>query len=53
MDCRNVYALGTTALAVTGCDKDRKLPEVCVSIKPDGSHPALTDKFMKCPGDTQ
>ena len=51
MDCRDVYGLGTTTLDTEGCGSDRKLPEVCVSFAPDGTHPALTDKFMKCQGD--
>jgi hypothetical protein len=51
MDCRDVYGLGTTTLDTQGCGTDRKLPEVCVSFEPDGTHPALTDKFMKCQGD--
>ena len=51
MDCRNVYGLGTTTLDTEGCASDRKLPEVCVSFEPDGTHPALTDNFMKCQGD--
>ena len=50
MDCRNVYAPGTTTLESEGCSSDRLLPEVCVSFKSDGSHDALVDKFMKCPG---
>jgi len=53
MDCRNVYALGTTTLDKEGCAKDRSLPEVCVSIKPDGTHDPLDDAFMKCQGDSQ
>jgi hypothetical protein len=53
MDCRNVYALGTTTLEMEGCAKDRSLPEVCVSIEPDGTHDALDDAFMKCQGDSQ
>jgi hypothetical protein len=53
MDCRNVYGLGTTTPDTEGCGSDRKLPEVCVSFEPDGTHPALTDKFMKCQGDTK
>lgn len=53
MDCRNVYAAGTTTLETEGCDSNRTLPEVCVSFKPDGTHDALVDKFMKCPGDAQ
>jgi hypothetical protein len=53
MDCRNVYALGTTTLETEGCASDRKLPEACVSIESDGTHAPLVDSFMKCPGDTQ
>jgi len=53
MDCRNVYAVGTTTLNTEGCTSARSLPEVCVSIADDGTHAALVDKFMKCPGDTQ
>jgi hypothetical protein len=53
MDCRNVYAEGTTTLEAEGCTSERTLPEVCVSFKPDGTHDALVDEFMKCPGDTQ
>ena len=52
MDCRDVYGLGTTTLDTEGCGSDRKLPEVCVSFAPDGTHDALTDKFTKCAGDT-
>lgn len=53
MDCRNVYAAGTTTLEAEGCASTRTLPEVCVSFKPDGTHDALVDKFMKCPGDAE
>jgi hypothetical protein len=53
MDCRNVYALGTTTLETEGCAATRTLPETCVSIEPDGSHPALVDKFQKCAGDSK
>jgi hypothetical protein len=53
MDCRNVYALGTTTLEGEGCASDRSLPEVCVVIKPDSTHDPLADRFKKCPGDTQ
>jgi hypothetical protein len=53
MDCRNVQALGTTAIETEGCASDRGLPEVCVSFDMDGSHDPLVDEFMKCPGDTQ
>lgn len=53
MDCRNVYALGTTTLETEGCASERTLPEVCVSIEADGTHEPLVDSFMKCPGDTQ
>jgi hypothetical protein len=53
MDCRSVYAAGTTTLETDGCTSDRALPEVCVSIEPDGTHAPLVDTFMKCPGDTQ
>jgi hypothetical protein len=51
MDCRNVYAFGTTTLQTEGCTSARSLPEVCVSIDPDGTHAPLVDKFMKCAGD--
>jgi hypothetical protein len=51
MDCRNVYALGTTTLRAEGCTSARSLPEVCVSVEADGTHAALIDEFMKCPGD--
>lgn len=51
MDCRNVHALGTTTIETEGCATDRRLPEVCVTIRADGTHDALTDEFMKCPGD--
>lgn len=51
MDCRDVYAAGSTTLSTEGCASDRKLPEVCVSFEPDGTHEPLTDKFMKCQGD--
>lgn len=51
MDCRNVYALGTTTLETEGCTSARSLPEVCVSVESDGTHAALVDEFMKCPGD--
>jgi hypothetical protein len=53
MDCREVYGLGSTTLETEGCTSDRTLPEVCVSFEPDGTHEPLTDKFMKCGGDTK
>jgi hypothetical protein len=53
MDCRDVYGLASTTLETEGCASDRKLPEVCVAIEPDGTHGALTDAFMKCQGDTK
>jgi hypothetical protein len=53
MDCRNVYAAGTTTLETEGCAKGRSLPEVCVTIQPDGTHDPLDDRFMKCAGDAQ
>lgn len=53
MDCRDVYELGSTTLETEGCASDRKRPEVCVSFEPDGTHEPLTDKFMKCAGDTK
>jgi hypothetical protein len=53
MDCRDVYGLASTTLETEGCASDRMLPEVCVSFAPDGTHAALTDAFMKCPGDTK
>jgi hypothetical protein len=52
MDCRDIYGLGTTELDTEGCASDRKLPEVCVTFEPDGTHRPLTDEFMKCQGDT-
>jgi hypothetical protein len=52
MDCRNVYELGTTTLAEEGCAASRSLPEVCVTIEEDGTHAAIEDEFMKCPGST-
>lgn len=51
MDCRNVYELGATSPKEEGCSADRALPEVCVSVDPDGTHAPLTDSFMKCKGD--
>jgi hypothetical protein len=53
MDCRNVYAPGTTTLQTEGCAPARSLPETCVSIEADGTHAALEDKFVKCPGDSR
>lgn len=53
MDCRNVYALGTTTLQTEGCAPARSLPETCVSIEADGTHAALEDKFIKCQGDSR
>lgn len=53
MDCRNVYALGTTTLQTEGCAPARSLPATCVSIEADGTHAALEDKFVKCPGDSR
>jgi hypothetical protein len=52
MDCRNVYALGTTTLQIEGCGATRSLPETCVVIEADGSHAPLVDEFQKCPGDS-
>ena len=52
MDCLNVYAPGTTTPETEGCGPKRTMPEVCVPIKPNGTHDPLTDKFMKCPGDS-
>jgi hypothetical protein len=51
MDCRNVYEPGATTPKTEGCAADRALPEVCVGIEPDGTHPPLNDTFMKCQGD--
>lgn len=51
MDCRNVYAPGTSTLETEGCTSARSLPEVCVAIDSDATHAPLVDKFMKCPGD--
>lgn len=53
MDCRNVYALGTTTLQTEGCGATRSLPETCVVIEADGNHAALVDKFQKCQGDSR
>jgi hypothetical protein len=53
MDCLNVYALGGTTPQTEGCGLTRTRPEVCVPIKPDGTHDPLVDTFMKCPGDTR
>jgi len=53
MDCRNIYALGTTTLQTEGCGATRSLPETCVVIETDGSHAALVDKFQKCAGDSR
>ena len=52
MDCISVYAPGATAAEGDGCTSARALPETCVRIKSDGTHDPLTDRFMKCPGDT-
>ncbi|HEX2870646.1 MAG TPA: hypothetical protein VHP33_05305 [Polyangiaceae bacterium] len=52
MDCRNVYALGTTTLQTEGCAPARSLPETCVRIEADGTHAVLEDKFVKCQGDS-
>jgi hypothetical protein len=52
MDCIDVYAPGATAVQTAGCTSARALPEICVLIKTDGTHDALTDRFMKCQGDT-
>jgi hypothetical protein len=53
MDCIVVYAAGSsTTVETDGCTSARTLPEVCVAIKADGSHAALTpDPFAKCPDD--
>jgi hypothetical protein len=53
MDCLNVYEPGATTPDVEGCGSDRSLPEVCVPIDEQGTHEALVDEFMKCPGDMQ
>lgn len=53
MDCRNVYALGTTTLQTEGCAPARSLPETCVSIEADGTHAMLEDTFVKCQGDSR
>jgi hypothetical protein len=53
MDCLSVYEPGATAPEIEGCGSDRSLPEVCVPIDEQGTHEALVDEFMKCPGDTQ
>ena len=52
MDCLNVYAPGATTPETEGCGATRAVPEVCVPIQPTGTRGPLTDKFMKCPGDT-
>jgi len=52
MDCINVYAVGTTTLQTEGCASSRTLPEICVTIKADGTHDALVDTFKKCLGDS-
>ncbi len=52
MDCVNIYAPGGTTPTTEGCTSARKLPEVCVEIKADGTHDPLTDAFQKCPGDS-
>jgi hypothetical protein len=52
MDCINVYALGATTPENDGCTSARRLPEICVAIKADGSHDPLVDRFMKCAGDS-
>jgi hypothetical protein len=51
MDCVNVYPEGSTTLQTEGCASARTLPEVCVSIKADGTHDPLVDTFKKCVGD--
>ena len=52
MDCINVYESGATTPQTDGCTSARALPEICVPIKADGTHDPLTDRFMKCPGDS-
>ncbi len=52
MDCIDVYAPGGTTPGTDGCTSARALPEICVLIKADGTHDALVDRFMKCPGDS-
>jgi hypothetical protein len=52
MDCISVYALGATTPENDGCTSARRLPEICVAIKADGSHDPLVDRFMKCAGDS-
>jgi hypothetical protein len=52
MDCINIYAPAGTTPTTEGCSSARALPEICVPIKPDGTHDALKDTFKKCPGST-
>jgi len=52
MDCINVYAPNATTPQTEGCTAARALPEICVPIKADGTHDPLTDRFMKCQGDS-
>lgn len=53
MDCMVVYAAGSATVVETdGCTSARTLPEVCVAIKANRTHGALTpDPFKRCPGD--
>lgn len=51
MDCLQAFAPGATTPTTDGCTRDRLLPIVCVRVASDGSVPALTDTFMRCPGD--
>lgn len=50
MDCVNI--LSGSTVQTNGCTSARTLPEVCVQIKADGTHPPLVDTFKKCPGDS-